>query len=328
MIIEPEKTNFQVKLLGSSALIHLPSLFTVIEAVSFKETFQQTCQQHTGLEQIVIDFNQTNFIDSSGIGVLVMSRKAAQNCGIELILRNISAEVMLTFALTDLDTLFTIEPKPEPVAPTKAQKPCVTHPSVRSRTKRLIDILGALVGLSITVVLLMPIAIAIKWEDSGPIFFSQTRCSWMGRRFKIWKVRSMVVNAERLKHTINNRMQGPLSKDPDDPRITKVGRFIRRTSLDELPQFWNVLKGDMSLVGTRPPTPDELEKYDVPQWQRLDVKPGMTGEWQVNGRSSVTSFDDVIQLDLKYQRKWSLMYDIKLICKTILVIFNKDAGAV
>jgi lipopolysaccharide/colanic/teichoic acid biosynthesis glycosyltransferase len=106
-----------------------------------------------------------------------------------------------------------------------------------------------------------------------------------------------------------------------------VGRVLRKTSLDELPQFWNVLKGEMSLVGTRPPTPDEVERYEVPEWQRLDVKPGMTGEWQVNGRSQVRNFEDVIRLDLRYQENWSLVYDLKLIVKTILVLFRKNSGA-
>jgi lipopolysaccharide/colanic/teichoic acid biosynthesis glycosyltransferase len=131
-----------------------------------------------------------------------------------------------------------------------------------------------------------------------------------------------------MKAKIANQASGAFFKNDDDPRITKIGRFLRRTSLDEFPQFWNVLTGDMSLVGTRPPTPDEVEIYQVPQWQRLDVKPGMTGEWQVNGRSQVRNFEDVIKLDLQYQQNWSLKHDIKLIMKTILVIFDKDSGAV
>lgn len=102
---------------------------------------------------------------------------------------------------------------------------------------------------------------------------------------------------------------------------------MRRTSLDELPQFWNVLRGEMSLVGTRPPTPDEVERYEVPEWQRLDVKPGMTGEWQVNGRSRISNFEEVIKLDLRYQQNWSLQYDLQLILKTLLILFRKNSGA-
>jgi lipopolysaccharide/colanic/teichoic acid biosynthesis glycosyltransferase len=204
----------------------------------------------------------------------------------------------------------------------------MTHPSVQSWVKRLIDIVGAIVGLMITGILLVPIAAAITINDPGPIFFGQTRCGWMGRQFRIWKFRSMCTNAEAMKAQIKNQASGAFFKNDNDPRITKVGRILRKTSLDELPQFWNVLKGEMSLVGTRPPTPDEVERYEVPQWQRLDVKPGMTGEWQVNGRSQVRDFEDVIRLDLKYQQNWSLIYDLKLIVKTITVLFNKNSGAV
>ena len=137
----------------------------------------------------------------------------------------------------------------------------------------------------------------------------------------------MCVDAETLKDKIPNQAQGAFFKNKNDPRITRVGKFLRRTSLDEFPQFWNVITGEMSLVGTRPPTPDEVERYDVPQWQRLDVKPGMTGEWQVNGRSRVSNFEEVIQLDLRYQENWSLGYDLQLIFKTILILFQKNSGA-
>jgi len=199
---------------------------------------------------------------------------------------------------------------------------------MQSWVKRLIDIVGAIVGLMITGILLVPIAAAITLNDPGPIFFGQTRCGLMGRQFRIWKFRSMYTNAESMKGQITNQASGAFFKNDNDPRITKVGRILRKTSLDELPQFWNVLKGEMSLVGTRPPTTDEVERYEVPQWQRLDVKPGMTGEWQVNGRSKVRDFEDVIRLDLKYQHNWSLMYDLKLIVKTVTVLFNKNSGAV
>jgi lipopolysaccharide/colanic/teichoic acid biosynthesis glycosyltransferase len=183
------------------------------------------------------------------------------------------------------------------------------------------------VGLLITGVIFVPIAIAIKLDSPGPIFFSQTRCGWLGKEFKILKFRSMCVDAEALKDKIPNQAEGAFFKNKNDPRITRVGKFLRRTSLDEFPQFWNVITGEMSLVGTRPPTPDEVERYDVPQWQRLDVKPGMTGEWQVNGRSQVRNFEEVIQLDLRYQENWSLGYDLQLIFKTILILFQKNSGA-
>ena len=292
--------------------------------------------QHTDLREMVLDFAETTFIDSSGIGALVIGHKLCDSKGAKLRLINVPEQVMMALSLTELDKFFHIERQTaEPAtSPTLVQLNAAlrnlpeTHPSVRSKAKRAMDIVGAIVGLGLTAVLFVVVAIAIKREDGGPIFFAQTRCSWMGKRFKIWKFRSMVTDAEARKREVANKVEGPLFKNDNDPRITRIGRFLRRTSLDECPQFWNVLKGDMSLVGTRPPTPDEIEQYEVPQWQRLNVKPGMTGEWQVNGRSTVTSFEEVIQLDLKYQRKWSLLYDVQLIAKTVMILFSKDAGAV
>ncbi len=148
-----------------------------------------------------------------------------------------------------------------------------------------------MIGLVITGIIFIPIAIAIKLDSPGSIFFSQTRCGWLGGKFEIWKFRSMCADAEAMKSKVPNQVQGAFFKNDLDPRITKVGRFLRRTSLDELPQFWNVLKGDMSLVGTRPPTPEEADKYQISAWQRLNVKPGMTGEWQVNGRSQIRDIE-------------------------------------
>jgi anti-anti-sigma factor len=316
----------------ASYVVEVPPTLTVVEAVEFEQKVKQCCQLQPPLTTIFIDLSQTNFIDSSGLGALVICYRTCQQRGISMVLRGVQEQVRMVLALTDLDQLFTFEPGSEP-DPSLSSKPEVrllaltTHPSVASRGKRAMDILGALVGLTITSVLAVPIIVALKLEDGGPIFFKQVRCSWMGKRFHIWKFRSMVPNAEALKAQVENQVEGPLFKNENDPRITKVGRFLRRTSLDELPQFWNVLRGEMSLVGTRPPTPDEIEQYNVPEWQRLDVKPGMTGEWQVNGRSSVKKFEDVIRMDLNYQKNWSLMYDIQLILKTIAVLFSKKAGA-
>ena len=200
------------------------------------------------------------------------------------------------------------------------------HASVTSRTKRLLDVLGSLIGLIITVVIAIPVIIATQLDNPGPIFYSQIRCGLKGRPFRIWKFRSMVVGADALKHLVENQASGHIFKNPDDPRITRVGRFLRRTSLDELPQFWNVLLGDMSLVGTRPPTPDEVAHYKTQHWQRLNVKPGITGEWQTNGRSSVKDFEEIVRLDMEYQRKWSPAYDIQLIVKTIHVVLRKTGA--
>lgn len=331
MVSQSPEPLFQVSVSNQNAVVQLPPRLSVLEAVAFKKTCQQLYQDNPAPNQIILDFSQTTFIDSSGVGALVNNVKTAQQQGVKLILRSVQPQVMAVLSLTGLDQVLTIEPTEETKQSSKSRKVeenlPTTHPSVRSWVKRAIDIVGALIGLAITAVLLIPIAIAVKLDSPGPVFFGQIRCGWMGKRFKLWKIRSMYVNAEAMKSQVPNQAEGPIFKNENDPRITRVGRFLRRTSLDELPQFWNVLKGEMSLVGTRPPLPEEVERYDVPEWQRLDVKPGMTGEWQVNGRSSVRSFEDVIRLDLKYQKNWSLMYDLKLIIKTILILFSKNSGA-
>jgi lipopolysaccharide/colanic/teichoic acid biosynthesis glycosyltransferase len=212
-----------------------------------------------------------------------------------------------------------------PLLHARLSKPIVqarVHRSVLSKTKRMIDLVGALLGIMVTAILIPPIAIAMQLDSPGSIFYSQIRCGLKGKLFRIWKFRSMIVGADRQKHLVENKAKGHIFKNDRDPRITRVGKFLRRTSLDELPQFWNVLKGEMSLVGTRPPTPDEVRRYEGHHYQRLNVKPGMTGEWQVKGRSQVKNFDDVVQLDIDYQRKWSPLYDLHLILKTIGVVIQ------
>ncbi len=338
----PSHNSFDATVFESKGIIHLTKAFTVVEAVAFKHSCQKAFEQQSDLKEIVLNFTDTQFIDSSGIGALVICHKLCQSKSAQLRLVNVPPQVMMALSLTELDKVFSIEKavssdpttlnRSRSLRPSRMQNALEnqpeTHPSVRSKAKRAIDIVGALVGLAITAILYVVVGIIIKLDDGGPIFFSQIRCSWMGKRFKIWKFRSMVTDAEARKREVANKVEGPLFKNDNDPRVTKIGKFLRRTSLDEFPQFWNVLKGDMSLVGTRPPTPDEIEQYEVSEWQRLNVKPGMTGEWQVNGRSTVTKFEDVIRLDLQYQRKWSLMYDIQLIIRTVLVLFSKDSGAV
>lgn len=199
----------------------------------------------------------------------------------------------------------------------------IPHPSVKSKFKRCLDIVGSLVGLIILAIAFVPIAIAIKLDSPGPIFFSQERYGLRGRPFHIWKFRSMVNDAEKLKSLVDNEADGLIFKNKNDFRVTRVGRILRSTSLDELPQFWNVLMGDMSLVGTRPPTADEVAKYNKRHWQRLNVKPGLTGEWQVNGRSHVKDFEKIVDLDLQYQNNWHPLYDLQLIFKTIYVILAR-----
>lgn len=194
--------------------------------------------------------------------------------------------------------------------------------------KRIIDIIGALVGLSITAVLTPFIALAIKLDSRGPVFFAQKRVGKNGRYFKLYKFRSMYVDAEARKKELmaQNEMDGPMFKVEHDPRITRVGAFLRKTSLDELPQFYNILIGNMSLVGTRPPTVDEFNQYDLYYRRRLSIKPGLTGLWQVSGRSDITDFKEVVKLDLQYIDNWSLSSDIRILLMTVWVVVMKKGA--
>ena len=195
-------------------------------------------------------------------------------------------------------------------------------------SKRAIDIIGAGSGLLLLSPVIVIVACAIKFTSKGPIFFSQKRVGKNGELFDMYKFRSMVVNAEELKEKLahQNEMSGPMFKMKDDPRVTKVGKFIRKTSLDELPQLLNVLKGDMSLVGPRPSLPKEVAQFEKWMYKRLSVKPGLTCFWQVSGRNNI-DFEDWMKLDIKYVDERNLYIDIKLIFKTVLVLFgDKNAS--
>ena len=194
--------------------------------------------------------------------------------------------------------------------------------------KRFIDIVGALVGLIFLSPLLVIIGVLIKIESKGPIIFSQDRIGKNGKVFRMYKLRSMVENAELLKTKLikENEMSGPMFKIKDDPRVTKVGKFIRKTSIDELPQLFNVLKGDMSLVGPRPSLPNEVLEFETWMNKRLMVKPGLTCYWQVMGRNNI-DFQQWMLLDIKYVETRSIIVDIKLIFKTFFVLFgDKNAS--
>ncbi|WP_441294136.1 sugar transferase [Bacillus sp. FJAT-27986] len=205
---------------------------------------------------------------------------------------------------------------------------CLNESSSYLYTKRLIDIVGSLCGIILLGLLFIIVAILIKAEDpKGPVFFVQKRVGLNGKVFKMYKFRSMVIDAEdKLKHLLKyNEVSGAMFKMKDDPRITKIGKFIRKTSIDELPQLFNVLKGEMSLVGPRPPLPREVEQYSNYDKQRLMVKPGCTGLWQVTARNSV-GFKEMVELDLEYIRKRAFWFDIRIMIKTIFVLFgSKDA---
>lgn len=189
--------------------------------------------------------------------------------------------------------------------------------------KRLIDVVCSFLGVLVLSPLFIIIAIIIKMTSKGPVFFSQKRVGKNGKEFDMYKFRSMVVNAEELKEKLaaKNEMSGPMFKMKDDPRVTKVGKFIRKTSIDELPQLWNILKGDMSLVGPRPSLPKEVAQFEDWMYKRLEVKPGLTCYWQVSGRNNI-DFEDWMKLDIKYVDERNLWIDIKLIFKTVGVLFG------
>nr|WP_232505361.1 sugar transferase [Erysipelothrix larvae] len=191
--------------------------------------------------------------------------------------------------------------------------------------KRIMDIIGGLIGSAITLLVAIILGPIIKLESPGPIFFKQKRVGLNGRYFYIYKFRSMGVNAEQQKKDLlkENEVEGHMFKMTDDPRVTKVGKFIRATSIDELPQFFNVVKGEMSLVGTRPPTIDEFKQYSSHHKRRLSMKPGITGMWQVSGRSNITDFEEVVRLDTEYIDNFTLVLDFKILFKTLIVVFAK-----
>lgn len=193
---------------------------------------------------------------------------------------------------------------------------------IRNVLKRLIDILGALVAIVVFLPISIVIAVKIKKEDGGPIFYTQERVGKDGKLFPMWKFRSMVVGAHSLKTEIVdlNETDGPIFKIKDDPRVTNVGKFLRTHSLDEIPQFVNVLQGTMSLVGPRPALPEEVEEYSEKALKRLTVKPGLTGLWQVSGRSNL-SYEMMIDLDLTYVRQATIWMDIKILIITVVQMF-------
>ncbi len=190
--------------------------------------------------------------------------------------------------------------------------------------KRVLDIIGGIVGCIFCIIIGIFVAPAIFIEDPGPVIFKQKRVGKNGRYFMMYKFRSMYQDAEERKKELmkENEMDGLMFKMKDDPRITKVGKFIRKTSLDEFPQFFNVLFGSMSLVGTRPPTVDEYQQYSSHHKRRLSLKPGITGLWQVSGRSDITDFEEVVRLDLQYIDHWSMKNDIKILLKTVGAVFT------
>ena len=194
--------------------------------------------------------------------------------------------------------------------------------------KRMTDLFFGIFGSAFTLLLTIILGPIIKLDSKGPVFFKQKRVGRNGRFFMMYKFRTMCADAEAKKADLmeQNEMSGQMFKITDDPRVTRVGKFLRRTSLDEFPQFFNILKGDMSLIGTRPPTVDEFLKYEDHHKRRLSMKPGLTGLWQVSGRSDISDFEEVVRLDCEYIDNWSLALDLRIFLKTILVVFRHDGS--
>ncbi|MCE5336081.1 MAG: sugar transferase [Desulfobacteraceae bacterium] len=194
--------------------------------------------------------------------------------------------------------------------------------------KRILDLAGAAVGILIMCLLYPFIAIAIKLDTKGPVFFRQDRIGKNGRVFKLYKFRSMYMDAEERKKDLMyaNEMKGPMFKLAKDPRVTRVGRVIRKLSLDELPQFINVLKGEMSMVGTRPPTTSEVKQYELSHFKRISFKPGITGLWQISGRNEISDFAEIVRLDCQYLDNWRFRDDLIILARTIVVVLARKGA--
>lgn len=278
-----------------------------LKVIPFNSAFPRICESLGVQEVYVAD---------------VLSRDSEMLHGLSLAVESLGMELALAVSLADVSghRLYLRNATEQPVL--LASLPQYT--GAANVIKRLLDIIGSLCALIISSPILLGVAIAIKLDDGGPVFFSQTRIGLHGKPFKMYKFRSMVTNAEELKKKLaeeTGQEDRFIFKMKDDPRITKVGHFIRKTSLDEFPQFYNVLKGDMSLVGPRPALPEEVARYGSLYSARLLVKPGITGPWQVSGRSDLSQ-EQSEYLDVSYIENWSIAGDLAILAKTVMVIFT------
>lgn len=278
-----------------------------LKVIPFNSAFPRICESLGVQEVYVAD---------------VLSRDSEMLHGLSLAVESLGMELALAVSLADVSghRLYLRNTTEQPVL--LASLPQYT--GAANVIKRLLDIIGSLCALIISSPILLGVAIAIKLDDGGPVFFSQTRIGLHGKPFKMYKFRSMVTNAEELKKKLaeeTGQEDRFIFKMKDDPRITKVGHFIRKTSLDEFPQFYNVLKGDMSLVGPRPALPEEVARYGSLYSARLLVKPGITGPWQVSGRSDLSQ-EQSEYLDVSYIENWSIVGDLAILAKTVMVIFT------
>lgn len=278
-----------------------------LKVIPFNSAFPRTCESLGAQEVYIAD---------------VLSRDSEMLHGMSLAIESLGMELALSVSLADISghRLYLRNTTEQPVL--LASLPQYTNSAYA--VKRVLDIVCSALALIISSPLMLGVAIAIKLDDGGPVFFSQTRIGLHGRPFKMYKFRSMVTNAEELKKKLaeeNGQSDRFIFKIKDDPRITKIGHFIRKTSLDEFPQFFNVLKGDMSLVGPRPALPEEVARYGSLYSARLLVKPGITGPWQVSGRSDLSQ-EQSEYLDVSYIENWSITGDLAILAKTVLVVFR------
>lgn len=278
-----------------------------LKVIPLNSAFPRTCESLCAQEVYVAD---------------VLSRDSEMLHGISLAVESLGMELALAVSLADVSghRLYLRNTAEQPVL--LASLPQYT--TATAVVKRVVDIIGSACALLISSPIMLGVAIAIKLDDGGPVFFSQQRVGLHGKPFTMYKFRSMVTNAEELKKKLaeeNGQSDRFIFKMKDDPRITKIGHFIRKTSLDEFPQFFNVLKGDMSLVGPRPALPDEVARYGSLYSTRLLVKPGITGPWQVSGRSDLSQ-EQSEYLDVSYIENWSIAGDLAILAKTVLVVFR------
>ena len=278
-----------------------------LKVIPFNSAFPRTCES-LGVQEVYI--------------ADVLSRDSEMLHGMSLAIGSLGMELVLPVSLADISghRLYLRNTTEQPVL--LASPPQYINSAYA--VKRVLDIVCSALALIISSPLMLGVAIAIKLDDGGPVFFSQTRIGLHGRPFKMYKFRSMVTNAEELKKKLaeeNGQSDRFIFKMKDDPRITKIGHFIRKTSLDEFPQFFNVLKGDMSLVGPRPALPEEVARYGSLYSARLLVKPGITGPWQVSGRSDLSQ-EQSEYLDVSYIENWSITGDLAILAKTVLVVFR------
>jgi len=342
------KSEFLNRLRGEKRRADRSNLPLSIALLSFDKEVVNDHQRIEGLMNLVHkntrDTDIKGWIDHDVIGLILpdTNEKGVQRC-VEKILHsngNIPYSVTTGTYPDDLFNKLLNEERSQPNLFPLDLDDSVKPRKFQDVLKRVMDIIGAIVGLLLFSPFMLVTAIAIKADSPGPIIFKQLRIGRKGNRFSFYKFRSMYFNGDDHLHReyVTNLIKGdlkeinqgdeeaPLYKIKSDPRVTPVGKIIRKTSIDELPQFFNVLKGEMSLVGPRPPLPYEVEKYETWHLRRiLEVKPGITGLWQVDGRST-TSFDDMVRLDVRYARNWSLWLDAKILLKTVrAVIHSKGA---